>query len=261
MTFGRYFMSDPTDIHKMQRNGIVMCSEVSFHKLQPLSIKDKNLCSSLITTELRRNGFQIDSTDFVEVEMDTHLYPYINQLFKNICLKRNHLLINMKTMEVNILRWWSNHIIGGIGGYIGYSFLKHLFCAKHYQGINLNAFYALYPNLHRIEVFDLNSISSCFLDDIHQFLSNNKDSKVDHIELHICLHIKDSNIFDQCNIYESKFKSIGFETVAEKQYPVYKTQCLVLRQRDETDPTVSPDLARALQLWKNIIAHLYQTAQ
>ena len=74
-------------------------------------------------------------------------------------------------MNVDILKQCNT----GYVGYIGYYFLKHVFCSKYYQGINLNVFYALYPNLERVQLFELSSIDSNFLDHIYKFLSNNKD--------------------------------------------------------------------------------------
>ena len=138
----------------------------------------------------------------------------------------------MKTMNVEVLKECNWNLIGGYGGYIGYLFLKKLFCAENYEGIHLDVFYALFPNLRHVEVLELTSIDIQFLDDIYELLKNTGDSKDWYIELHICLDIKDSNIFHQCDIYKSKFKSIGYETFV-KEDKVFQTQKLVIKKPKE----------------------------
>ena len=94
----------------------------------------------------------------------------------------------------------------------------------------------------------MSSIDTQFLNGIYQFLKNNRHWKIWNIQLHICLDIKDSNIFPQCDIYKSKFQSIGFDSWVQ-EHTALKTQCLVIRKEEEY-PYISPYLEQTLELAK-----------
>merc|ERR1711902_156023 len=84
------------------------------------------------------------------------------------------------------------------GGYIGYQWLRKLFCGEDYEGIDLNVFHALFPNLLVVKVHELSVIKSYFLNDIYKFIQYGK-SKIGYFELAISKEYGYSNIHQQIN--------------------------------------------------------------
>ena len=100
-------------------------------------------------------------------------------------------------------------------------------------------------------MYDLSAIDTNFLDDIYKFLSNKNGSKIEYIELHICLDSKDSNVFHQSDGYKSQFTSIGFDLWID-EHPAYKTQCLLIKKHEESAyPQVDDDIANFLEWFGN----------
>ena len=112
------------------------------------------------------------------------------------------------------------------GGYIGYSWLHSLFCCQEYEGINLNVFHALFPNISKVQVVNLSLIESSFLNAIYKFIEEEK-SKIYYFELGISEEYGFSNIYEQCTNFKLKFQNIGF-TLSGMKHPRYQTQIIVI---------------------------------
>ena len=222
MTDGIYFMNDPANIHKAIRYNTFSVSSL---KLVSLSLWDKQLCLALIYHELHRNGYKQINDTHSQIDELPDLNEYIDQLLHQICLNKQEMRISWKTMNVKTLTECDKR---SGGGYIGYRWLRKLFCGKDYEGINLNVFHALFPNLLMVRVRDLSSIQSYFLNDIYTFIQTGK-SKIYYFELSISKEYGYSNIHQQCDHFQAKFKNIGFRLFTSED-KTFQTQMIVIRK-------------------------------
>ena len=181
---------------------------VSYLCLSNIGDDIKNLCKSMIHYQLNRNGFITDQ--YKQNPFNLNKYAvYAQQLLHQFCLNKKGIKIDWKAMSVDILTECDVD-----GGYIGYSFIKSLFCKIKYQGINLNVFHVLFPNLRVIQISYLSLIDSNFLNDIYLFIQNNKKSKIWYFSLRICPEFGVSNILNQCTMYQTKFQCIAWTMFA-----------------------------------------------
>ena len=228
MMNGRYFMDNPSDIHKMYKYDEWLSEDVSKLKLAQLTRWDKQIFCYMMSHQLATNGYVDESKSIKLYPEIFDGIPYIENLMNNICNKRKHISINMTTMRTNVLQKCCKSWIGGFGGYIGYEFCSKVLTSHSYGGINLNVFNALFPNLVSIKVFELKCIVSEFLDDLYDFLKNNRGSKIRSIELHVVADFTDVMDMElKCNSVTSKFDSVGFHLCVTKDKQ-FKTQKLVL---------------------------------
>merc|ERR1712176_1473468 len=105
-------------------------------------------------------------------------------------MNKGEIVINYKTMNVKMLEECDRKG----GGYIGYKFLKSLFCAKHYEGINLETFNALFPNLLRVNISGLSLIDPRFVNNIIGFMKNNNKTRIQYFQLHTSKQSGISNV-------------------------------------------------------------------
>eukprot|EP01084_Bolivina_argentea_P183658 316877_1 len=198
MTHGLFSWNDPTDFHRLNE---IDTSSVALPKLSSLSQRTKKLCVVLIHEQLRKNGYQIES-------IYSNLNEYPLQLLHRMSLTKQTIKINWKAMNIDVLRdvdlKWSG------GGYIGYSFLRSLFCSKGYQGIILNVLHSLFPNLLNLEIYQLSSIDADFMNDIYDFLKSNV-SKLQLVVLQSTKKVNYSNVSIQWEMIGFKFLKIGYE--------------------------------------------------
>eukprot|EP01084_Bolivina_argentea_P111446 198827_1 len=107
----------------------------------------------------------------LKIESFHDLHPYIRDLFHNICLKKHGLKMNMNYMDIEISDVYED-------GYIGYKFLKNIFCNDKYGSVNLDFVNKLYPNLTSIHVEGCLLIHPLLLDDILKLLIRNNATKI-----------------------------------------------------------------------------------
>ncbi len=135
-----FFMIDPADIHTMLKN---KTTNIRDSKLKRIDRQMKVLYVALIHHELNKNGFRPET-----YKTYLNLHEYVDQLLHQICFNKQRIYLNWKTMNVNILKEYSIESLG----YIGYTFLKSLFCHEAYEGIDLYIFTASFPQLQAIRV-------------------------------------------------------------------------------------------------------------
>ena len=125
----------------------------------------------------------------------------------------------MESMDIdninssNYKNFINSHLNYNGYGYIGYKFLKSLFCINKYQAINLNLFHSLFPNLHTISIYNLSSIHSYFLNDIINFLQTLNRNKFILFFLAISTKYGISNIVQQCKKYKLTFKYLRYHII------------------------------------------------
>ena len=138
----------------------------------------------------------------------------------------------MTAMNATILNTCNNDpYIGGCGGYIGYSLCSKLFLYDNYDGINLPIFNALFPNVRKVNVLELATISDEFLNSIYLFLKENKNSDIKYIGLHATKGTNDTSDMElKGSLHQTKFKSIGFSVYVSKNDEQYGTHQLVLKK-------------------------------
>eukprot|EP01084_Bolivina_argentea_P114578 203947_1 len=134
----------------------------------PIDVRHQYVTLKLIKHELGRGKFQ-------------KLEPYIQQLFHNVCVKKKKFIIDMQSMQIDIV----DNMHDAQGDYCGYAFLKHLFCEEPFEMIKLDVVTRLFPNLKYISVLKLSSISTECLDAILKYLSANKDTNVSYFILKV----------------------------------------------------------------------------
>eukprot|EP01084_Bolivina_argentea_P254143 427156_1 len=198
MTSGNMFMDNPADFHKIiQRK--TRSVELLGLKATPFLIQ--KLCVALICHELNRNG--MDANKYPKFP---DLHPYVDTLVHQLCSHRQGIVINWKSMNVDILEGYDIDSLG----YIGYKFMKSMFCTTKYEGIFLDMFSGLFPNLKHVYLCQLTKIDSRFLDDILEYLQYQKTGKLMYLELATTSELGMSNIIEQCNKYLDQFWNIGF---------------------------------------------------
>ena len=233
MANGDYFMDNPSDIHKIidKHGEWVKDGNVNELKLPSLSNETRQIFYYMISHQLAKNGYVNES---IGIKLYPKLFgsiPYIEQMLNNICNKRTILCINMRAMSTTILKHCSDNIHGGFGGYIGYSLCSKVFLCHNYHGINFHTFHALFPNVKRIFAFELMTISDEFLNDILSFLTKNKKSDIEFIELHLVSQNENTmDLSSKVNPYQKEFESIGFIGSAVEKDELYGTQCIVIKR-------------------------------
>merc|ERR1711997_1183456 len=93
-------MNDPADIHKAVR---YKTWKVSSLKFVSLSRWDKQLCLALIYHELHRNRYKQINHENSQIDELPDLNEYIDQLLHQICLNKQLIVINWKTVNVKTL--------------------------------------------------------------------------------------------------------------------------------------------------------------
>eukprot|EP01084_Bolivina_argentea_P299109 515564_1 len=206
-TTGYYTMYDHSDFLKIcaARNGKKWNRNVAELELKCINKSQKQLCLALLYHQLYKNGYKGDKSS--RTRKFANLNIYVEQLLQQICSNKIQVTIEWKTMNVNHLK----EVYEGDSGYIGYSFLRSLFCTKDYEGIDFNVIYSLFPQLEIFTIRGLSSIASAFLDDIYQFIKQSKTITLKRIELDILYEFGWSNIFEQHDKYLQKFNTIGFQ--------------------------------------------------
>eukprot|EP01084_Bolivina_argentea_P314757 545206_1 len=233
MSEGLYCMDDPSDFKKWHEFVDKESSnQVEQLGLSPLDENSKKLCWIMVCHQITKNGYVDTSKQQIKLYPKImNQVPYIERLFTNICNKKKWLIINMKAMKTDNLKQCSNDDIGGYGGYLGYSFMRSLFVVDEYEGINLTAFHALFPNLTHIFIAELVLIHDRFLDDICLFLSKNV-SAIYYVALALVKDVQDPiNVKAKCDSYQPKYKSIGFELEFVSKNDIYGTTEIVIRNR------------------------------
>eukprot|EP01084_Bolivina_argentea_P180318 311530_1 len=204
---GDFFDDDKTMFNKSSPWNPLPVS-VGTKKLNPT---DKTLVVKLIKHELK-------------IEKYENLTEYIANLFHHICINKKQITINFTTMNTERMDTWK--------GYIGYLFLKHMFCHSAYESINFNFINKLYPNLRCIQLFNLSFINSLTLNDILNFLRNNHSTKVNTIKMVLMKSVSSSIIsgMDECiNFYNAKFKAVN-SSIEHKYYTAAGWHGILIRQ-------------------------------
>eukprot|EP01083_Nonionella_stella_P034175 93568_1 len=195
---GYYFNKDPTIAIKIGQD--VNCLELSKLGHYPdVSPEVKRIVCKLFEHEAHK--YQPNT-----YTRYNDLHPYIDDLLHNMCLNKIRLSINVKAMKSGLL---SKFDLDG-GGYIGYSFAKDYICSTHHESVDMSFLNMILPSISTVYIEELSSMHSLLLDGIFDFLSGNKITRIDCIELRLEHALGFGNILEQYAAYESKFESIGF---------------------------------------------------
>ncbi len=149
MTNDCYFQENPSVIHDMNRKGT---KNIKVLGLNDISFSMKNLTQRLIYHELNKylpNRYK----------MFDNLDEYIDKLLHQICLNKQNLRVNWNTMNIDVLKEYDDQY----GGYIGYTFLKQIFCNEKYEGVKIDVFNMLFPRLKNVIISNLSCVNSNFL--------------------------------------------------------------------------------------------------
>eukprot|EP01084_Bolivina_argentea_P066020 120336_1 len=168
-----------------------------FYGAKEISDELQSLTIKLINHELNRCGAS-----------NYHKYnaidSYIDETLHRLCNGTTSIRMNWKLLNTKL----SNTFLAG-GGYQGYSFLRHLFCQNNYEMIKLNTVTTLFPNAKGIVLEEMSYVSELCLDDILQFLSNNKPTSIKYI--YLCLNKNICRTHSELvNKYCNTFTKIGW---------------------------------------------------
>ena len=223
MARGNFFMNSPSDIHPMKEQ---KTTNVASMQLSSLSGWDRGMCRYMMSHQMAKNGYFDKSKNIKLYPEIFEEVPYVEKLLNNICNGQKTLEINMAAMNTKTLKECD---LSCGGGYIGYNFCKLVFLSDNYQGINIDMFQKLFPNVSYVRVTQLEEISSDFLDAILSVLS--KDSSISYMELHLVKSYGDNiDAESKCSLFEKKFELIGFESFIQK-HPSFQTKCMVIYRK------------------------------
>eukprot|EP01084_Bolivina_argentea_P298646 514686_1 len=213
MISAQWFIKDPADIHKILKQETLFVESL---ELQDVSLFHRKLCLALVHHELHR----YKPNDYKELPQ---IHKYVDDMLHQICISKQEIQINWESMNTNL----SKRCNSEDWGYIGYKFMREMFCHQQYEGVDLEVFSTLFPNLELVKVYKLSKIDSRFLDDIIDFLGLENNSKVYYFELRIAKKFDFSNILEICSAYEEKFKNIGYDMFIDENN-FYDTQAILI---------------------------------
>eukprot|EP01084_Bolivina_argentea_P180315 311521_1 len=150
----------------------------------------------------------------LKLEKYENLPQYIGNLFHHICINKKEISINFIAMNIETSDAWTE------GGYIGYLFLKHIYCLNTHESVNFNFINKLYPNVRCIQLYNLSFINSLTLNDILNFLCNNLQATVHAISLVLMEYVSSfilSAMDETVSFYVPKFKAIKW-SIQHKYY-------------------------------------------
>eukprot|EP01084_Bolivina_argentea_P020546 38200_1 len=197
MMTGNFFNDDKTIYEKLKKMKSMSPVKVGAKKLDQ---RFKSVVIKLINNEL-------------DIEKFKNLNDYIDNLFHYVCENKKKIIIDWKTMNIEISNEYQ------FGGYIGYLFLKQMFCSNNCESVNFHFINKLYPNLLRIQLQNLSVINTMILNEIFQFLSN-QQSMINLIHLYLSKDILLSPMDEVNGYYANKFESIDFR-INHVTHPIY----------------------------------------
>eukprot|EP01084_Bolivina_argentea_P196604 337025_1 len=191
---------------------------------KPLSKILRYITIELVKHELYRNEKQ-------QKHIKSKLPLYIDHLFHHICLAKKMIEIDWNLMDVKIQDNCMSTGAAMLGGYHGYSFIKHLFCEKHDTGmINFDVIMKLYPNLQHIKLKNLNLIMPNTLTKIFKLLKVKNGIKFMELKLSENLTVHTTMLDLMTSNVKSKFSDIGINIFAkDKVYDEYPT--LIIKRK------------------------------
>eukprot|EP01084_Bolivina_argentea_P081117 146903_1 len=201
MVGGVYYSNDCAIIHKLKRGNKVH-GTLSSGPFVDIPQKIKKLTIRMIEHELHRSKPKI-------YNKYQQLHSYAAQLLHAFCLEQKYIIINWKSMHIDVLKQYDMLM----EGYIGFSFLYPVFCEKNYQGLNIRFITLLFPSLHTIILTNISAIRTNCLMDILEFIKTSENSTVKHIELRIAKEFGYSNILRQVIVHAPAFERLRWKLI------------------------------------------------
>eukprot|EP01083_Nonionella_stella_P173839 600850_1 len=139
---------------------------------------------------------------------------FVSNLFHHICSNKRRVFVNWDLMNAEVLPKYDR------GGYLGYSFLKPMFCGKGVTNrnprLNFHFLNKLYPNLTWIGYFDLPCLTLHLLNDIFNFSFKNYSTKVKEIVLFFT-----AKSLHQLSAMEASTAGVVDKWMAKQTFPIH----------------------------------------
>eukprot|EP01084_Bolivina_argentea_P068594 124847_1 len=157
---GKYFDLDGTAYHKVKEKDY--CLQVDLLQLPKATSEIQRLVFWLIQHELHRYKPK-------QYRKRPKLPTYIGNLLHYICINKEVITINVKSMNADIMEKVQDD-----AGYIGYKFLKDAFKPKN--GIfQLDIIHLLFPNHKVIHLINVQYVRKILMEDILNYIGINKN--------------------------------------------------------------------------------------
>eukprot|EP01084_Bolivina_argentea_P010505 19565_1 len=157
----------------------------------------------------------------LKIELYSNVPQYIERLFHHICVNKLCANISWETMNINISKKFKL-------GYIGYLFMRSMFCLPKQQCVNLCFINALYPNLQLLYLADLLFTDEEMLNHILRFVNNNK-STIKHIYLYLQKGVsKYNSVYELVMKYKTQFAFSGANINCHKDM-IYKIHGVIIK--------------------------------